>query len=121
MLTETKSRIVGPDITIIEISGRLTLGNLLLSIENSVRRVIDGGSRKLIFDLTMLQSIDSSGIGMIVGCSAHMEHRGGKIRIAGPRDAVGKVFAMVHLERIVPVDADVDLSCRHLLADSAAV
>ncbi len=106
MITETRTHTIEPDITVFEISGRLNLGNLLMSVENAVRGLIDGGSRKLVIDLTGLNAIDSSGIGMLVGCNGHMEHRGGKMRIAGAQGAVAKVFAMVHMDRIVPMDAD---------------
>ncbi len=121
LVTETKIRRADPDITIVEIAGRLNLGNLLLSIENTIKRLIDEGSRKLVIDLKDLNSTDSSGIGMLVSCSAHMEHSGGRIRIAGSREAVAKVFAMVHMERIVPLDTDVESACRNLSAESAGV
>jgi len=120
LITETKTRRIDPDITVFEISGRLNLGNLLLSIENSVRRMVDDGARKMVIDVAALNSIDSSGIGMLVGCGAHMENSGGRMRIAGAHDAVAKVFGMVHMERIVPLDADVDAALRQLASDSAA-
>ena len=37
MITETRTHMIGPDITVFEISGRLNLGNLLMSVENAVR------------------------------------------------------------------------------------
>ena len=119
MVTETRTRRIEPDIVVFEISGRLNLGNLLLSIENAVRRLVDEGNRKLVVDVTGLNAIDSSGIGMLVGSSAHMEHNGGRMRIAGAQDTVAKVFAMVHMDRIMPLDPDVETSCRHLASDSA--
>lgn len=119
MLTETKTRHIEPDITVVEITGRLNLGNLLLSIESSVKRLIDEGHHKLVIDVSTLNSIDSSGIGMLVTCNAHMEHKQGRLRIAGAQGAVAKVFAMVHMDRIVPLDADVDSACRSLSAPAA--
>ncbi len=113
MITETKTRSVEPDITVVEISGRLNLGNLLVSIETSVRRLIDEGARKLVVDVTNLSYIDSSGIGMLVGCNGHAEQNGGGMRIAGAQGLVAKSFAVVHLDRIVQLDADVESSCRN--------
>jgi len=107
VLTETKITRVEPDVTVVEIIGRLTLGNLLLSIENSIRRVIDEGSLKLVIDLKELNSLDSSGIGMLVSCAGHMRTKGGEMRIAGAKGTVSKVFEMVHMGKIVPLDADV--------------
>ena len=39
MVTDTKTRQVEPDITVVEISGRLGLGNTLYSIESSIRKL----------------------------------------------------------------------------------
>ena len=110
MLTETKTRRVEPDITVIEIIGRLTLGNMMLTVENGIRRAIDEGSRKLVIDLAGLNSLDSSGIGMLVSCAGHMRQAGGQMRLAGAKGTVSKVFEMVHMGKIVPVDADVATS-----------
>src|SRR5579871_5849001 len=62
MITETKTRQADPDITIFEIAGRLNLGNSLMAVENTIRRLIEDGTRKLVIDLASLTAIDSSGI-----------------------------------------------------------
>jgi anti-anti-sigma regulatory factor len=82
MITETKTRRVDPDITILEISGRLNLGNSLLSIESALRRLVEEGVRKLVVDIAGLQ--------------------------------------LVHVDRIAPLDADVESACRHLAGESRA-
>jgi hypothetical protein len=35
-----------------------------------------------------------------------MDQLGGQMRLAGAQGAVAKVFAMVHIDRILPLDAD---------------
>jgi anti-sigma B factor antagonist len=106
VITETRTHTIAPDITVYEISGRLNLSNTLLTVENAIRGLIDGGAKKMVINLANLNSIDSAGIGMLVSCSGHMEHLGGKFRVAGAQGAVAKVFAMVHMDRIMPLDAD---------------
>ena len=39
MITETKTRRVEPDITVFEISGRLNLGNSLISVETAIKSI----------------------------------------------------------------------------------
>jgi anti-anti-sigma factor len=114
LIAETKTRIVEPGITVVEISGRLTLGNALQSLENSVRRLIEEGSRKLIFDLAGLTSIDSAGLGMLVGTNGIMEQSGGQVRIAGAQGTVAKSFDVVHLDRVIALDPDCDTACGKL-------
>ena len=116
MITETRSHRVEPDITVFEISGRLSLGNLLQSAESAIRALIDSGARKLIIDLTGLGSIDSSGIGTLVSCSGHIGQLGGQMRLAGAQGPVAKIFEMVHMDRIVPLDADLSSACANFRA-----
>ena len=118
LITETKTHHVEPDITVFEISGRLSLGNLLQSAESAIRGIIDGGARKLAIDLTGLSSIDSSGIGTLVSCGGHIGQLGGQIRLAGAHGPVAKVFEMVHMDRIVPLDVDLASACANFASPS---
>ena len=108
---ETRSHRVEPDITIFEISGRLNLGNLLQSAESAILALIDGGVRKLVIDLTGLNAIDSSGIGMLISCAGRMDQQGGQMRVASAPGPVAKIFGVVHMDRIVPLDVDVASAC----------
>ena len=121
MITESHVRRIEPDITVVEISGRLSLGNILVSVEGSVKRLIEDGARKLIIDLTKLDHIDSAGIGVLVACAGLSEQTGGKLRIAGAHGMVAKSFEIVHMDRIAALDPDLESSCRNLQAGSATV
>lgn len=120
MTTESKIRRIEPDITVVEISGRLALGNVLVSLEYSVRRLIEEGARKVIVDLSGLDNIDSAGIGVLVACSGLLDQSGGHMRVAGARGSVAKVFEVVHMDRITSLDPDLETSCTYLKADTAA-
>jgi anti-sigma B factor antagonist len=120
LITETKIRQIEPDITVVEISGRLNLGNILLALEGSMRRMIDEGANKLIVDVSNLAYIDSAGIGVLVGCNGHIGQREGRLRIVGAQGAVARTFELVHMSLIVPLDADLESACRHLSAEGAA-
>jgi len=108
LITETKTRKLENGITVVEISGRLNLGNSLLGIESGIRRLIEAGARKLIVDLSAVNYIDSSGIGMLVACAGQLEQSSGRMRIAGASGAVAKAFDTVHMERITPLDSTVE-------------
>jgi|SRR5580658_7177658 anti-anti-sigma factor len=113
-------RVVEPAITIVEISGRLTLGNALTYAENSIKRLIGEGSRKIVIDIAGLTSIDSAGVGMLISCGGEMEQAGGALRVSGAHGAVAKTFEIVHMSRIVALDADVDAACRNLSGNLSA-
>jgi anti-sigma B factor antagonist len=118
-MVETKTQQIG-DITVVELSGRLHLGSSLSYAENAMQRMIDGGTRKLVIDLTALEHIDSSGLGMLIYCFGHMEQSGGRMRIIGASGPVARVFEIAHADRILQFDADLASACRTLSAESAS-
>jgi len=118
-MVETKIQEIG-DVTVVEMSGRLHLGNSLSYAENSINRLIDGGSRKLVIDLARLDYIDSSGLGMLIFCSGRMEQTGGHMRVAGAGTSVTRVFQVAHADRVLHLDPDLEAACQNLSAGNAA-
>jgi anti-sigma B factor antagonist len=110
----SKIRQVEPNLTVVELTGHLNLGNELMTVEAAVKRAIDQGARKLVIDVTRLDYIDSAGIGMLVACNGQMERAGGKMRVAGAQGTVAKAFEVVHLDRITSLDADLDAAVQNL-------
>jgi anti-sigma B factor antagonist len=120
MISGTKVRKVEPDVTVVELTGHLNLGNTLIGIESSIKHLIDDGARRLVLDVAGLNYIDSAGIGMLVSCTGHIEKSGGRMRVSGAHGSVAKAFEVVHLHRITPLDADVALACANITAGGAA-
>jgi anti-anti-sigma factor len=114
MIIGTQTHRIEPDITVVEISGHLNLGNNLVAIEGLIKRLIQEGARKLILDLASLDYVDSAAIGMLVSCNGQMDTAGGQIRMAGVRGSVAKVFDTVHMQKIARLDADLAASCNYL-------
>ncbi len=108
MIVDTSTRTLDGGITVFAIRGRLNLGNALMSIEHALEDLIQSGVRKLIVDVAELERIDSAGIGMLISSSGRMEAAGGHMRIAGANGVVKESFAIVHMDRVVQVDPDVE-------------
>jgi anti-sigma B factor antagonist len=111
MILEMKTRRVEPDIHIVELIGSLRVGHSLSFIETDMRRLIKEGARKLIIDVSQLQYTDSAGIGVFIGVNGEMEQAGGLVRIAGATGMVAKSFTIVHIDRVMLMDATVEAAC----------
>ncbi len=111
MILKTNKRLVEPDITVVEISGRLSLGNTLMFLESEIRKMIEQQTRRLVLDISDLQSIDSAGIGMLVACNGMIEQAGGRLCLAGANGFVAESFHTVHINRIINEYADVEAAC----------
>jgi anti-sigma B factor antagonist len=119
MVIGTKTRKVDPEITVVQVSGRLNLGNNLVGVEVLLKRLIDEGARKLVVDAAELTYVDSAAIGMLIATNGIMEQAGGRMRVAGAQGLVAKSFEVVHMERILSLDGDVESSCRQFATGSA--
>ena len=103
MLLEVNTRRVEPGIIVIELNGRMTLGYRLAELEYSIKDMIQQGCRKLVIDLTKLDSMDSSGVGLLAMCAAAIKKAGGEMRVAGANARVSRVFEITRLDDAVAI------------------
>ena len=73
---------------------------------DGVRREVDAlideyRPRRLVLEVSHLEFMDSSGIGMVIGRYKVMRSAGGSVAVRGARGAVEKIFAVSGLYDIV--------------------
>ena len=90
------------DIGVLELNGRLLMGNDSRQVEWSVAELMKDGVKKVVLDLSPLDSIDSTGVGIIVVCHAKLQKSGGNMRIVCMDGIVENTLQMTHVDRIVP-------------------
>ena len=59
---------------------------------------------KLIIDMSAVELMDSSGLGLIMGRYSLMKEMGGETVVADPNTRIEKIMALAGLERIVKVE-----------------
>lgn len=74
----------------------------------SVRSSIDGlirsrQPRELIIDMSAVDFMDSSGLGLIMGRYAIMKELGGMVSVADPNKSIEKIMGLAGMERIIPI------------------
>jgi anti-sigma B factor antagonist len=89
------------DVCLLEFSGKLMMGNDSRQVEWSVAELLKQGVKKIVFDLSRLDSIDSTGVGIIVMCEGRVRNAGGEVRIAGPAGLVHDTLVMTHVDRLM--------------------
>jgi anti-sigma B factor antagonist len=57
--------------------------------------------KKVIFDLTGVTHLDSTGIGIIVMSAGQMKEAGGELRLAGPNEHVEQVLKLTSIDKLV--------------------
>lgn len=102
-----------PDICLIEFSGKLLMGNDSRQVEWNISELLIAGIKKIIFDLSKLDSIDSTGVGILVMCQAKVQKAGGMLRIAGPHGIVHETLMLTHVDKLVPLFPSADLAAQN--------
>jgi anti-sigma B factor antagonist len=89
------------DVCIIEFFGKLIIGNESRQVEWVVAEQLVAGVKRLIFDLSKLDVIDSTGVGIIVMCETKVRKAGGELRVAGPVGIVNDTLTLTRVDRLV--------------------
>ena len=114
MVLSLSSRKCEPGVTVIELSGHLTLGQESGRIEAAVRAALTEGAQKVVFDLSQVSYVDSSGIGVIAYCFGKISRTGGRAAAAGASGMVMDVFRLTRLDSVIPNFPDVPSACEAL-------
>src|SRR5271170_7748429 len=101
MILSLERRKVEPDIAVIDMTGRITMGSDSQKIEWGLAELLKENQKKVIFDLSEVTYLDSSGIGILMMCHAKLKKAGGALRIAGAREMVEEALEMTSLNKIV--------------------
>lgn len=71
------------------------------SLREAVQNVVDGGSARIVIDLSGVDFVDSSGLGALVSGLKTTRQAGGDLRIACANDQVRLVLGLTNLERVL--------------------
>ena len=88
------------DVVVLKISGRITLGRNCQQVEWKVEDLLGGEKTKIVLDLSDVDHLDSSGVGIIMMCYGKAKKSGGELRLAGVTGNVERTLKAVNLERI---------------------
>jgi anti-sigma B factor antagonist len=92
-----------PDIAVLEMTGRIIAGGDSHRIEWDLGELVKRDHKKVIFDLTGVTYLDSSGIGILMMCHARLKKGGGVLHIAGARGIVEETLTQTSVNKIVPL------------------
>ena len=91
---------IEPDIVLLEISGRITLGRDCEDVVWAVDDLIRGSRKKIVFDLSGLEYVDSMGIGVIVMSYGKIRAAGGELRLASLQPRIAELMTTTKLDQI---------------------
>jgi len=69
------------NVVILDLNGRITLGETAASLRDNIRELLDAGQKNILLNLAQVGYIDSSGLGQLVGSFATVNGRGGQLKL----------------------------------------
>jgi len=119
MSAKVKVRHTG-DIAILELGGRITLGEGSGTIRNTIKDLVAGGSRKILVNLHDVTYLDSAGLGELVGSYATLTNLGGQIKLLHPQGKVTDMLTVTKLYTIFTSYTDEELAIRSFTSGAAS-
>jgi anti-sigma B factor antagonist len=95
---------------IVQLSGRLKKDDLL-PVRELCRQIIENGKPFLALNMSRVQFIDSTGLGIIIHCYNRIRSASGEFILINPNDHIMNIIEMLSLNKFFTiVDSQKDLS-----------
>jgi anti-anti-sigma factor len=104
------------DVTIVTLEGEFDFHDVTAAGE-TIGAFIDGGARRLVFDLSRLRFISSGGIGYFSQTARRLKGEGGELVLAGAPEAFGWVVQTLGIDRVIRVFPDEQEALGHFTGD----
>ena len=93
-------------ITIVELSGRITLGEESAALRETIGALVGKGNKKILLKLGEVTYIDSSGIGALVSAFNVIRGQGGELKLVNVTQKVRDLLHMTKLDTLFDIKDD---------------
>jgi anti-sigma B factor antagonist len=93
-------------ITILDLSGRITLGEGSVILRDVIREILGKGEKKILLNLGDVTYIDSSGIGELVSAFTAVRKEGGELKLLNLTKKVHDLLQITKLYTVFDVKDD---------------
>lgn len=105
MSAKLSPRQVG-EVMVIDVSGRITLGEGSSNLREGIREMLAKGIRKILLNLGDVSYIDSSGIGELVSAFTSVANQGGQLKLLNLTKRVRDLLQITKLYTVFEVHDD---------------
>jgi anti-sigma B factor antagonist len=93
-------------VTIVDLNGRITLGDETGKLRDTVRKLINEGKKKIVLNLAQVDYIDSSGVGELVSSFTAVRNAGGELKLLNLTKKVHDVLYVTKLYTVFDIKDD---------------
>ena len=93
-------------VTILDLSGRITLGEGSVQLRDAVRDLLTKGQKHILLNLADVNYIDSSGIGELVSAFTTVRNQGGELKLLKLTKKVHDLLQITKLYTVFDIKDD---------------
>ena len=93
-------------VTILDLSGKITLGEGGVTLREEVRKLVGAGQKKIVLNLAEVNYIDSSGLGELVSAYTAVKNAGGELKLLNLTSKVRDLLVITKLVTVFDVKDD---------------
>ena len=93
-------------VTVVDMSGRITLGEGSVVLRDSIRDLVGKGQKKILLNLGDVTYIDSSGIGELVSAFTAVRREGGELKLLNLTKKVHDLLQITKLYTVFDIKDD---------------
>ena len=93
-------------VTVVDMSGRITLGEGSVVLRDTVRDLLSKGNKKIVLNLQDVNYIDSSGIGELVSAYTSVKNSGGELKLLNLTKKVHDLLQITKLYTVFDIKDD---------------
>lgn len=85
------------DVTVLDMSGKVTIGEGSVALRNTIRRLLGEGKKKILLNLSDVGYVDSSGIGELVSSFTAVNKEAGSLKLLNLTQKIQDLLAITKL------------------------
>jgi anti-sigma B factor antagonist len=85
------------DVTILDMSGAVRMGEGSIALRNAIRGLVDGGKKKILLNLRGVKNVDSSGIGELIANYTTVSRDGGQLKLLNLTEKIQNLLVITKL------------------------
>lgn len=94
------------DVTVLDMDGKITIGEGSVALRSAIRRLIEEGKKKILLNLSNVSYVDSSGIGELVSSFTTINREGGQLKLLNLTQKIQDLLAITKLLTVFDVYED---------------
>ena len=93
-------------ITVLDLSGRITLGEGSVQLRDAVRDLVSKGQKNIVLNLGDVSYMDSSGVGELVTAFTTVKNQGGELKLVNLTKKIEDLMTITKLVTVFDIHED---------------